>query len=51
MESPCALGSEPACEVDGIAALDRDRLAPTLAKPYDPAVEDVDRRNHLELTC
>ncbi len=51
MESPCALGSEPACEVDGIAALDRDRLTSTFAEPHDPAVEDVDRGNHLELTC
>ena len=37
-------------ELDGIAALDRDRLAPPLRKPHDPSLEDVDRGRHLELS-
>ena len=36
---------------DGIATFERHGLPASLEKPDDPALEHVDRRNHVELLC
>ena len=51
MEPPRAFAAEPARELDGVAALDRDRLATALREPHDASLEDVDRREDLECCC
>ena len=46
-----ALVAVPPGERLGIAALERDGLAPSLGEPHDAAGEHVDRGQHLEATC
>ena len=48
VEPPRTFVAEPARELDGVAALHRDRLASALRKPDDASLEDVDRREDLE---
>ena len=43
--------AEPARELDGIAALDRHRLAPALVEPHDASFEHVDRGENIEVLC
>ena len=48
VEAARTLVAEPAGELDGIAPLDRDRLASALRKPHDPSLEHVDRGKNIE---
>ncbi len=49
---PCrAFRGEAARELDGVAALDRDRLAPSLREPNDSPLEHVDGGDDFELAC
>ena len=51
VEAAGTLVAEPPGELDGVAALDRDGLAASLREPDDAAVENVDRREELEVLC
>ena len=45
------VGRVPPCELDGVSALQRDGLPSALREAHDAPSEDVDGRNHFELTC
>ena len=45
------LVTEPPGELDRVAALDRDGLPAPLREPHDASIENVDRREELELLC
>ena len=49
VEAAGALVAEPPRELDRVAALDRHRLAAALREPDDAALEDVDRRDDVEV--
>ena len=51
MQAARALVAEPACKLDGIAALDRHCLSPALREPDDASLEDVDRGDDIEVLC
>ena len=51
VQAPRALVAEPAGKLDGIAALDRHGLAPSLVEADDASFEDVDRRQDIEVLC
>ena len=51
VQAPRALVAEPAGKLDGIAALDRHGLPPSLVEADDAALEHVDRREDIEVLC
>ena len=51
VQSCGSVRGEPPRELDRIAALQRDLLAPSSAESHGTPCEHVHRRDHFELTC
>ncbi len=51
MKACGSFGGKPQPELDGIAALERDRLSSPPTESYRSAGEHVNRGDHLELLC
>ena len=51
MEAAGAFPREPPGEIDRVTALERHRVAPASRQSNGSTAEDVDRGDHLEVTC